>query len=312
MLGEMRRSGFPQARAQRGSGTTFSALQEAWSGMDSGDRQGRRSDYWSSEPINEERSRPRPAPQLDDAAAWHGYGSPYAGDRFHLTSSGSGSGMSPVFSQPAFSPSFESAGASLMQLQIKLSELVTQPMMQWNFTQLKEQVRQVIQFGDSPVERGQARLLMERIEDFEQLAVRSGYFIASANNSLSSGPGVNFGTVNRGPVNEGPPVQTASYNSPERSVRDDSRIADSFNPRGGPTMSFDASGWLVPVHASTSGQPTHAITDDSGQIVAYVTGLPGMNLDRYINQAVGIHGLRGFLPQFQAAHIEAQNVVRLR
>jgi inosine/xanthosine triphosphate pyrophosphatase family protein len=66
------------------------------------------------------------------------------------------------------------------------------------------------------------------------------------------------------------------------------------------------------VHAAVAGQPTHAITDDSGQIVAYVTALPGLNLDRYVNQAIGIQGLRGFLPQFQAAHIEAQNIVKLR
>lgn len=292
MLGELRRSGYPQAQARRGSGTTFSALQEAWSGANAADRQSHSDDYWSFQPRSGDDSRPKLAPKLDDSAAWHGFGGGASGDRFHLASS---SEAAPI----------ESSSAAVMQLQIQLSDLVTQPMIQWNFAELKEQVRQLIQAGNSPLERGHARLLMERIEDFEQLAVKSGYFIASTNNSTLPSMAYNVSDSRS-------PVQPASYSSDQRSARDESSNRDGFVPRGGPHMSFDASGWLVPVHAATVGQPTHAITDDSGKIVAYVTGLPGMNLDRYINQAVGIHGLRGFLPQFQAAHIEAQNVTRLR
>jgi hypothetical protein len=327
MLGELRRSGYPQASAQRGSGATFSALQEAWNSGASAQRGGQGSDYWSSDSTNGQQFRPRVAPQPNDSAAWHGYEAGSAGDRFRLASSG-------------VSAVTDSSDSTLLQLQIRLSELVTQPMLQWNFTELKEQLRQVIHSGSSPIVRGEARLLMERVEDFERLAVRSGYFIAGANEPLgSAGVGspttfnpathtslastqqggsslpsghLPFSSAASAFAQTGAAVQPASFIAPQRSSGGESRSAEGFAPRGGPPTGFEASGWLVPVHATTPGQPTHAITDESGRIVAYVTGLPGMNLDRYINQPVGINGLRGFLPQFQAAHIEAQNVVRLR
>ena len=75
---------------------------------------------------------------------------------------------------------------------------------------------------------------------------------------------------------------------------------------------YDATGWLVPVIAASPGQPTHALTDDLGRIQSYVSPWPGMNLNRYINQAVGITGLRGYLPQLQAGQIQASRVVRLQ
>ncbi len=37
-----------------------------------------------------------------------------------------------------------------------------------------------------------------------------------------------------------------------------------------------------------------------------------MNLDHHLNQAVGINGLRGYLPQLKAPHIQAQSIVRLK
>ena len=46
--------------------------------------------------------------------------------------------------------------------------------------------------------------------------------------------------------------------------------------------------------------------------MAYVTSRPGLELDSYINQAVGIIGLRGYFPQLQAAHIQVQRIVTLR
>jgi len=60
------------------------------------------------------------------------------------------------------------------------------------------------------------------------------------------------------------------------------------------------------------GQPTHALTDQQGQVIAYVSGLPGMNLNLNLNQPVGIKGLRGYLPQLQKAHIRAERIVRLK
>jgi hypothetical protein len=180
----------------------------------------------------------------------------------------------------------------LGQLQLVLSEMVAQPMPVWNLSPLMERAQHFIEHGASAVERGQARLMLERMEAFDQLAKKSGFgggFGSVMTASASVGAGLNAGGG----------IATAAYES-------------AMNPGAANQTGYDATGWLVPVHTATSGQPTHAITNDAGQVIAYVTGLPGMNLDVYLNQPVGITGLRGFLPQLQAQHVQAQRVVRLR
>ncbi|MEZ6078846.1 MAG: hypothetical protein R3C56_25170 [Pirellulaceae bacterium] len=89
-------------------------------------------------------------------------------------------------------------------------------------------------------------------------------------------------------------------------------VQSDFDRAIGGDSSYDATGWLVPVIAAAAGQPSHALTDDTGKILSYVSPVPGLNLDRYLNQAVGITGLRGYLPQLQAGHLQASRVVRLK
>lgn len=182
----------------------------------------------------------------------------------------------------------------LNQLQVALSDIVSQPMAGWQLQPLYEQAQHFVEHGSSAIERGQARLLLERIEEFAALATKNGY--ATLNASIT-----NQSTV--------PAVSLAGANS---SAVIPSGFQTSGTPGGLGLSAYDATGWLVPVLAATPGQPTHALTDDGGSILAYVTALPGMNLDRYLNQAVGISGLRGYLPQLQAGHIQAQRVVRLQ
>lgn len=330
-LAQQRLQGYPQASIDRGSGATLSAIRDSFNSTGSGPSSSpiQPADINGQIPMPEyyrDLNQPRPAPSLDQGSGTTAIGSGIAqglaGSENWLSRNWNG-----LQQQIAVSgPSIVNAGSTaLMQLQNRLNEIVIQPMLQWNFGAIKGQVQQLIQSGQSPVERGQARLLLERIEAFEQLASNSGYPLASYsdNNSVNFGQ---FGSV--APPFAAPPlVSTAGY---ERPYTDDfsTRQSGSFPASGiggylaasleknsqtaAGTIPFEATGWLVPVFATTAGQPSHAITDDSGRIVAYVTGLPGMNLDRYINQAVGIHGLRGYLPQLQAAHIEAQNVVRVR
>lgn len=363
-LAEQRMQGFPQANGKPGNGTTLSALREAFNSPNSGSSSiGQPPEgnggFSSSPDYYRDQPQPRQAPSLDQSSGFPSGPSAVLGfNADGLQPAGSfagglnngvidnhqGSSMNLAagdavggnwlsrnwhgLQQQALSGGaqiIESGSAAVMQLQFQLNEIVTQPMMQWNFGSLKDQVQQMIQGGPSPVERGQARLLLERIEAFEQLASRSGYYLAGG----SPMPG---GQQPGYPANTAAPtlnhaVTTASFVTPMRdgfSARGSS--SSTIQPRtntegvaasgrvssGGQGLPFDATGWLVPVYATTAGQPSHAITDDSGRIVAYVTGLPGMNLDRYINQAIGIRGLRGFLPQLQTAHIEAQNVVRIR
>jgi hypothetical protein len=121
-------------------------------------------------------------------------------------------------------------------------------------------------------------LLLERIDAFQSVSARSQQVAG--------------------------PVQSTSYNAGTQNM--------SLPNTPAPLANYDATGWLVPVHAAGPDQPTHALTNDTGDVIAYVSPIAGLNLDRYRNQAVGINGLRGYLPQLQAAHIQAQRVSRVR
>ncbi len=350
-LAQLRMQGYPQASAERGQGTTMSALRESFnssgnganigsmganigtgglhgptlngSGLNSLDAPSVPYENGYTPPANLDSLNPKPAPSMDLP--------PATGSTGNL-----GAGLQPSFMTPG-NPSaqtseggwmsrnwfgagsqsgtvagsmIQSTGSALMHLQQRLNEMVTQPMMQWNFGSLKEQVQSVIQTGQSPVERGQARLLMERIQEFERLAMRSGYTLAGGSMGPSTSTPGYSGGIPASPSN----VTTASFvaSGSGNAAQVQQASASIHSPQAMASSSFDATGWLVPVHAAMPGQPTHAITDDAGRIVAYVTALPGVNLDRFINDPIGIRGLRGYLPQFQAAHIEAQDVVRLR
>lgn len=186
----------------------------------------------------------------------------------------------------------------LSQLQVMLSEMVTQPMHLWNLQNIYDSAKHYVEHGGSPIERGQARLLMERVEEFAELAQRSGYLALSrTTNSAAS-------------LSPTSPVMMASTTTGFTAAPN--VVSSEFQNGFGSASNFDASGWLVPVIAASSGQPTHALADQTGRILAYVTAVPGLNLDRYVNQAVGVTGLRGYLPQLQAGHIQAQRVVRVQ
>ena len=209
-------------------------------------------------------------------------------------------------------------------LRVRLAAMVSQPANTWELEQIVQQAQYIVENGRTPLERGQARLLLERVAEFQGHAQRTAFV-----------PGMNFSANYSGQAaapsqipNATAPVMTASFQSPQSSSPYyPSPMANPITANGNnpvqpaaysgaatPVNSsvFDATGILVPVYAAKRGQPSHALADDSGAIVAYVTGLPGMNLDIYRNQAVGIRGLKSYLPEFQAGHIQAATISRLR
>ena len=195
-------------------------------------------------------------------------------------------------------PSVVTSTADVAELQVALNKTVASSNGPWNLSPLADHARYLIEHGPTAIDRGQARLLLERIEAFQNVSVRSQQL---TNPQPAGQPPFQF-TSQSAPQ---PTVQTASYSS--STLTTDSAAATIL-----PASNYDATGWLVPVHAAGQHQPTHALTNDTGDIVAYVSPIAGLNLDRYRNQAVGITGLRGYMPQLQAAHIQAQRVSRIR
>lgn len=196
---------------------------------------------------------------------------------------------------------------SVESLLVDLSESVAKPMEYWNLEPLVQETQYLIANGSSAIERGQARLLLERIEEFQRVARQSG--LVAGRTPVLGAAYVPAATASQGAFNTASyatgssmPYAAASSNEQSRGL---SRVSPSLSAK------FDATGWLVAVHTNAPGQPPYALTDAGGRILAYVSTLPGMKFEVYLNQAVGVNGLRGYLPQLQAAHIQAEQIRRL-
>ena len=197
------------------------------------------------------------------------------------------------------------AQAGLEEVQLELSAMVAGPEHTWNLAPLAERARYFVEHGQNSLQRGQARLLLERIESFSTIAQHSS---ALGMTTPSVAPGRAIPASATLDVAKKPaslPATTASWVAPSSNAVSGS-AAESSGAK------FDATGWLVPVHSSGRDMPTHALTNDAGRIIVYVTPAPGVNLTRFESQPIGVYGLRGYLPQLKSNHIQIQRVVRLQ
>jgi hypothetical protein len=68
---------------------------------------------------------------------------------------------------------------------------------------------------------------------------------------------------------------------------------------------FDAVGVLRPVNSRRPGAPPFALVDERGQVLSFITPTAGMNLQPLVGQRIGVMGNRGYIPEFQRAHVVA-------
>ena len=202
----------------------------------------------------------------------------------------------------------------IQQAMIDLSRAVAESMDRWDLREHASRAQGWIEQAADPIARGEARLLLERIESFEVLRRRSlsaaeTAYAASPNNGFSNGSSFASNSVPASLAGYQKPVDQANP-LPTNQPFPPSPAATQRNPDGTPAS--DASGWLVQVHSAEYGQPEYALTDDYGGLIAYVQPAPGMNLSRYLKQPVGIYGAKGYLPSLSARQIVAERIVRIR
>ncbi len=76
----------------------------------------------------------------------------------------------------------------------------------------------------------------------------------------------------------------------------------------GDAQGYDAIGVLRPVNSRRPGAPPFALVDERGQVVSFVTPTPGVNLQPFLGQRIGVSGTRGYIPEFQRGHVVAGHV----
>jgi hypothetical protein len=75
---------------------------------------------------------------------------------------------------------------------------------------------------------------------------------------------------------------------------------------------FDAVGWLNELKRSSGTSPsTYVLQDETGKIIFHVTPIPGLNINRYLKQKIGVSGQRGFNQRLKLNHVTAERVFPL-
>jgi len=250
--------------------------------------------------------QPTASPLVFDTTAWHGLNPSMRNQNTSPTSMAMNSDNLNSDEDPEEfrTPEIQSALAQLTQV-------VASPTENWNFSQLRNQAASWVENGANPLVRGEARLLIERIDRFESLRqrtmglAREPSLLAQQSNGFASNLAV------RQASSVTPTTAPAGLNGSMVS----NAIANGSNTIATNAMSQsqgDASGWLVQVHTSIIGQPEFALTDDAGKVIAYVQSTASLNLRRYLQQPVTVYGARGYIPSLAAKQILAERVVRMR
>ncbi|MGY8767138.1 MAG: SH3 domain-containing protein [Pirellulales bacterium] len=222
----------------------------------------------------------------------------------------------------------------LMNLELALSRQVLKPSDQWDMEDLIRQSKSLLNAGRTPLERGKARLMIEKIQQFEELrlrkvALKQGIFPQSINDSTDESAEVELATipVRRTSLNE--ELETSNikdYNiTPIETDIPDllSSIANQLPIGSGLVGSnqeidprFDGKGWLMPVIKRSSkkrsdGQltPPYALTDQDGKVLQFVSPSPGVNMHRYLKQEIGIYGQKSPKGNYTRPHLTAHRIV---
>jgi hypothetical protein len=204
---------------------------------------------------------------------------------------------------------------------LQLTAIVSRPTREWQLNPIRDTAVFWIERGETPLVRGEARLLLDRIDRFESIRQRS----------LALGDTPSAAWSMQAPSMQAPPrtnIPSSSYslvNPPTAAQPNQFSVSNASNVSYAPTAPYteavpqrvaesggEMSGWLQAVHTSYPGQPEFALTDDAGNVLAYVRSTPGLNLRRYMEQPVTVFGTRGYIPNLAAKQIIADRVVRLK
>jgi len=178
----------------------------------------------------------------------------------------------------AMSP--EEYQAELEDLDLKLSTMVAEEPTVWSFDAMRQRAREMHDLAETAVERGRARLLMNKLAQFADIKKRYVAMAASHENVERAGE------------------KLASLH-PEKDA------AQGADPSGD---QFDGSGQLTRVASPAAGAPRYALLDDGGQVRCYVSPVPGVDLGRYLGRRIGVTGNRGFVLDQQTPHVMARHV----
>lgn len=181
----------------------------------------------------------------------------------------------------------------------------------WNFDRIFLGARRLLLTAQTPGVRSEARLILDRIETFEEIHRRYRRFdektppVDTAEVEPEPTPGLVRSAAARRPL----PSETAVPASPTSSARSQAQSETMAPSESDPRL--DGQGLLNGVATRDFGQPHFVLMDASGVAGTYVTPAPGVNLTRYLGQRIGVIGIRTASPVGGKPHVIVKRVVPL-
>jgi hypothetical protein len=196
----------------------------------------------------------------------------------------------PAASEPrAAGPVADDLSRELSAIELRLSRMVAAPVNLWNTERLERDVAQLLNRSQTPAERDAVQVTLNKINQFAMIGHRANQL--PANVAQNGQPPIT-------PLPGGPAIPTAA-------------TAAATPPSPGNAGPYDAVGILRPVVSRRPGAPQFALVDDRGQVLSFITPTPDMNLQPYLGRRVGVVGSRGYIAEFNRAHVTAARVTPL-
>jgi uncharacterized protein YgiM (DUF1202 family) len=176
----------------------------------------------------------------------------------------------------------------LTAIELRLSRLVAEPPVTWQIEPLRQETQQLLAGTSDQANRAAIGATLAKLDRFAAIARQ--YQQRTAVAATSGQPMIT-------PIPYG-----AGSGDPRTAAPPDTRH---LTPD---TSQYDAVGILRPVVSKRPGAPQFALVDDRGQVISFVTPSPDVNLQPYLGHRIGVTGSRGYIPEFQRAHVTAGRV----
>lgn len=199
--------------------------------------------------------------------------------------------------------------AELATIDIDLGSMIASEPTTWNFGEISGRLEILSRVATTGLQRGQVREMQTKVARLDEIRLRN--IALGAGRPLIGGVGASSGMLaaNSLPIapRTGISAPGAAAAVPTQSGTTLPFIGAAAGSSTAPSE-FDGEGVLRPVVSKRRNAPRFALVDAAGNVSSFVTPAPGLNLQPYVGQKVGMIGTRGFMQELRKPHVMAKRV----
>lgn len=175
----------------------------------------------------------------------------------------------------------------LRLLDHELREILRKPATQWNLHNQLEDLQALLEMSEDESLTVEIERRLEKVQNYQKIH-EDAVYVAQRLRPASPAPGVPPGsTVHRLPGQDSPNVSRTS-------------------------MRFEGAGIVHRLPNPPPGTPRYVIAAPDRRILCYLDSEPGIDLERYLGQSMGLNGPRAYDPRLRADRMRVQRATPVR